>query len=106
MQTVHEQSRMETPSARFRPSHSQAPASENQVKKLKIREFISWSVCFAIVAGLTGLLKLLKVGVTAESITSTLFYISILALGWFVFRIVTLSRNPVQVKSSTLHELN
>ena len=106
MQTIPEQRRMDIQSTGFLPSYSQTPSSENQVNRLKISEFKSWLACFAIVAFLTGLLKFLKVGVTVEPITSMFFYISLLAVAYFLYRIVSLSRNPVQVKTGSLHELN
>jgi hypothetical protein len=106
MQTVREQAPVRLSNSGFQPAQSQFRISENQVNKLKIKEFISWSVCFAIVTILTGLLKYLKLGVTMESVTSALFYTSLLALAYFIYRIVSLSRNPVQVKNNSYHELN
>ena len=92
--------------ARFSSGFSQAPVSPNQEKRLKIREFISWSVCFAIVTALTGLLKFLKVGITMDTVTSILFYLSLAGLIYFVTRIILLSKNPVHLPSRNLHELN
>jgi len=85
---------------------SQAPVSPNQEKRLKIREFISWSICFAIISGLTGLLKFLKVGVTMDSVTSILFYLSLAGLVFFVTKIIMICKNPVDLNADNLHELN
>jgi hypothetical protein len=105
MQTVRGQKIIDISAAGFSvsPSQSQVP---NQAKRLRIREFISWSVCFAVVAGLTGLLMFLKVGVTMESVTSVLFYLSLAGLIYFVSKIILVSRIPVQMNTRTLHELN
>jgi hypothetical protein len=106
METVRGQRRAEIQSSGFTPSYSKTPVSENQVNHLKIREFISWLVCFTVIGCLTGIMKFLKLGITAESITSALFYISVLAVAYFTYRIISLSRNPVPLKSGKLHELN
>lgn len=106
MQTVREQSRLGLPDPGFKTTHSNAGFSENHINKLKIREFISWSVCFAIITLLTGLLKFLKVGVTMETVTSTLFYTSLITLVYFIYRIFSLSRHSVHVKHRDYHELN
>jgi hypothetical protein len=90
----------------FNSGFSQQPVPPIREKKLKIREFISWAACFAVISGLTGLLKYLKVGVTMDSITSSLFYLSLAGLIYFVTRIVRLSRTQVKIHSSNLHELN
>jgi len=106
MQTVREQSRTGLSTSVFNAGQSQAPVSENQAIRLKIKEFTSWSVCFAIITLLTGLLKYLRLGITMDSVTSILFYSSLLALAFFIYRIISLSRNPVQVKANNYHELN
>jgi len=106
MQTVREQTPVGLSTSGFKPVQSQFRVSQNQVNKLKIREFTSWSVCFAIITVLTGLLKYLRVGITMESVTSTLFYTSLLALAYFIYRIFSLSRNHPQVKANPYHELN
>lgn len=106
METVRRQRRAEIQPSGFTSSYSKTPVSENQVNHLKIREFISWLVCFAVIGCLTGIMKFLRLGITAESITSALFYISVLAVAYFTYRIISLSRNPVPLKSGKLHELN
>jgi hypothetical protein len=90
----------------FHPGLSQLPDSLNREKRLKIREFISWSACFAVIGGLTGLLKYLKIGITMDSVTSVLFYLSIAGLIYFITRIVMISKSRVQVHSNHLPELN
>jgi len=99
MQTVHKQNMI---SPGYNSSFSRIPDPANQAKRLKIREFISWSVCFATIAGLTGLMKILKVGVTMDTVTSGLFYLSLLGLIFFISKIISASKNPVQLKSSNL----
>ncbi|HET7003213.1 MAG TPA: hypothetical protein VFI33_17945 [Puia sp.] len=90
----------------FNAGFSQHPIPPVREKKLKIKEFISWAACFAVISGLTGLLKYLKVGITMDTITSSLFYLSLAGLIYFVTRIVMLSRSHVQVHPGNLHELN
>jgi hypothetical protein len=106
MQTLREQSRVGLSNSVFQASQSQSRATASPENRLKIKEFTSWSICFAIVGVLTGLLKYLKVGITMDSITSVLFYSSLSALAYFIYRIISLSRNPVQVKRNNYHELN
>ena len=90
----------------FNAGFSQQPISPIREKRLKIKEFISWAACFAVISGLTGLLKFLKVGVTMDSVTSALFYLSLAGLVYFITRIVRLSKSQVQIHSNNLHELN
>ena len=90
----------------FNAGFSQQPISPIREKTLKIKEFISWAACFAVVAGLTGLLKFLKVGITMDTVTSVLFYLSLGGLIYFITRIVMLSRKQVHIHSGNLHELN
>lgn len=106
MQTLREQGRVGPSNSGFQNGQSQPAVTVNPENRLKIKEFTSWSVCFAIVTALTGLLKYLKVGITMDSITSVLFYTSLLALIYFIYRIISLSRNHVQVKGNSYHELN
>jgi len=106
MDTVREQARMNIQSSGFIPNYSPSSTTENQSTRIKIRESISWLVSFALITFLTGLLKFLKIGVTVESITSALFYTSLFAVSYFIYRIVVLSRNTVQLKKENLHELN
>lgn len=72
------------------------PEPDHQVSanKLKIRESISWSICFAIVAGITGALLVYKIGVTMSLVTSILFFFSFLGFAAFVARTVRLHRPP------------
>ena len=90
----------------FNSGFSQQPVPPIKEKTLKIKEFISWAACFAVISGLTGLLKYLKVGVTMDTVTSVLFYLSLAGLVYFVTRIIVLSRTQVQIHANNLHELN
>jgi hypothetical protein len=108
MQTVREQGSRGMSPTQYRSYsiQTQTPVSENQVKHLKIIEFRSWSLCFSVIVLLTGLLKYFKLGITMETVTSLLFFSSLFGLVYFIYRIVTLSRSPVQLKSNQVHELN
>jgi hypothetical protein len=65
-------------------------ASDN---RLKVKEYISWSLCFAVVAGITGMLLIYKIGVTMSVITSILFYSSLLGFIGFTAKAI-LSAKP------------
>ena len=90
----------------FNAGFSQQPIPPIREKTLKIKEFISWAACFAVISGLTGLMKFLKVAITMDTVTSALFYLSTAGFIYFITRIIVLSRSHVQVHSSNLHELN
>jgi len=108
MQTVREQNGKGISVSGYRPyqNPTQTPVSVEQVKRLTISEFKSWSACFVVIALLTGLLKILKLAVTMETVTSILFYGSLAMLAFLIFRIRSLSGNPVPFKGDNLHELN
>ena len=94
-------------SIQFKSGFSRSPNSQSDEKRLKIREFTSWASCFAVISGLTGLIKFLQVGVTMDAVTSTLFYLSAAGLVYFVTRIIILlSKRPVQLHPGNQHELN
>jgi hypothetical protein len=112
MHTIRRQKTIDISPAGFRSSFDNQD-SINHANRLKIREFISWSVCFAVIMVITGLLKVLKIGITMDTVTSVLFYFSIAGLGWFIYKIFSLPKYPVQGNnnhdlgnSSVLHELN
>ena len=90
----------------FNAGFSQQTGSPIREKTLKIKEFISWATCFAVISGLTGLLKYLKVGITMDTVTSALFYLSLAGLIYFIARIIMLSKSRIQIHSNNLHELN
>ena len=90
----------------FNAGFSQQSVPPVREKSLKIKEFISWAACFAVIAGLTGLLKYLQVGITMDAVTSLLFYLSLAGFLYFIARIVILSRSRVQIHSGNRHELN
>jgi len=106
MQTVRSQEKIEITPAPITLANSKSPDSTDPSKKIRIREMISWAVCFGIVAGLTGLMKVLNVAVTMDAITSTLFYLSLAGLVYIIYRIISISRNPVQLNKHSWHELN
>ena len=59
-------------------------------RKLQIRDAVSWSVCFGVVAMLTGALLLYNIGVTMSTVTSLLFYFSLAGFIFFVARAILL----------------
>jgi hypothetical protein len=106
METIHGQKMVDNSVSSFIPSGSFDLSSSNRVKRLKFREFISWSVCFGVISFLTGLLKFLKIGVTMDSVTSVLFYLSLAGLFYFTYKVLSLSKNSVQRNSESFHGLN
>jgi hypothetical protein len=55
----------------------------------------------------------LKIGITMDTVTSVLFYFSIAGLGWFIYKIFSLPKYPVQGNNNhdlgntkALHGLN
>lgn len=106
MQTVREQQSIDISPVPHKSPMIPAPVSPDQVRKLKIREFISWSVCFAVITALTGLMKILQVGVTMDTVTSILFFLSLSGLIYFIYRIISFSRNPLPRSPHPRNELN
>ena len=107
MQSVPEQAkRVNISTPGLKSFISPVPDSNNDTKRLKIREFISWAVCFAVISVLTGLLMILKVGITMETITDSLFFLSLGGLIYFSYRILVLSKKPALFDPSVPHELN
>lgn len=106
MQTILGQKAVTISPSSFISGSSEVPASANQINRLKIREFISWGVCFGVVTLLTGLLKVLRVGITMEPVTSILFYLSIVGLAYFISKAIRLSRAAPLVQPSDLARMN
>lgn len=108
MQTTREQIRKTVSTADFRPSltPAQALVSENPEKRVKMNEYKSWSVCFSVIVLLTGLLKVLKLGVTMETLNSLLFYGSLGALAFMIYRVRSLSKGATPFKIKGQHDLN
>ncbi len=75
-------------------------------QKLKRREYVSWAISFAVISLLTGLLKFLKVGVTMDSVTSGLFYLSILGLVYFIYKIFSSPKRYAVQNHSGVDRLN
>lgn len=90
----------------FGTSVSNVPAPDPHSKRLKIRELFSWAACFGVIAGLTGMIKIMKIGITMDSVTSAMFYFSLLALAFCIYRIINLSRTSITLAGSQRHELN
>src|SRR5450432_1343934 len=106
METIHGQKLVDNSVSSFMPVGSFDLGSSNREKRLKSREFISWSVCFGVVSFLTGLLKFLKIGVTMDSVTTVLFYLSLAGLFYFTYRVLSLSKNPLHKNTGSFHRLN
>ena len=106
MQTIREGKVEDIHVSAFKSFVPSNPVLANPAKRLKQREYISWVVCFGIVSFLTGLLKFLKVGITMDSITSTLFYFSLVGLFYFLYKIFSLSKNKLSESSGSFHGLN
>ena len=107
MQTFNGLKTLNGSASAFQPAApSDAILINNHIKRLKIKEFISWSVCLAIITLITGLLKFLKIGVTMDSVTSGLFYLSLGGLTWLIYRIFKLSKNQPPANKTLKHELN
>lgn len=107
MQTLSGQKTRNGSTSTFQSSVSPDVVSmNNHTKQLKIKEFISWSVCLGILTVITGLLKFLKIGVTMDTVTSGLFYLSLGGLTWLIYRIYKLSKDQIQTNKVSGHELN
>jgi hypothetical protein len=106
MQTIREGKIEDIHISAFKSLASYNPSLANPEKRLKQREYISWSICFGIISFLTGLLKFLKVGVTMDSVTSILFYLSLVGVFYFVYKSFSLSKNNLRGNSNTFHGLN
>lgn len=72
-------------------SHQETAAALPE-KKLQIRDAISWSICFGIVALLTGALLFYNIGVTISTVTSLLFYGSLAGFLFFTGKAILLLR--------------
>lgn len=106
MQTIHGEKIQNIGLSAFNGIVSPAAVMANQAKKLKIREYISWSACFGVIFILTGLLKFLKVGVAMDMVTSAFFYLSILGLSCFVYKIISFPKSYVEKETADFHNLN
>jgi hypothetical protein len=88
-----------------------SPASLNSLpakpSKSSIRnENISWLICFGIVSILTGMLKFLKVGVTMDTVTSVFFYISLLGVFYFFYKLLSAPKISSRENTGSFHGLN
>jgi hypothetical protein len=95
----------------IRASAFKSPASLNSLpakptKSLIRNENISWLICFGIVSILTGMLKFLKVGITMDTITSVFFYISLIGVFYFFYKILSASKINPQKSAGSFHGLN
>ena len=106
MQTILEEKIEGSHISAFKSLASYNQSLVNPEKRQKLKEYISWSICFGIISFLTGLLKFLKVGVTMDSVTSIFFYFSLVGVSYFVYKSFSLSKSNLRGNSSTFHGLN
>jgi hypothetical protein len=107
MQTVSDNARrIDISSNNFPTTYPRIPDPIGQIRRLKISEFKSWSVCFGIISFLTGMLMYLKIGVTMETVTASLFFLSLGGTIYSVYKLILLVREPARLESQRNHELN
>jgi hypothetical protein len=107
MQTVREEAQViEISQNGFNSSFNGKTIGKDQAKRLKISEFKCWTASFAVISLLTGALIYLKVGVTMETITTSLFFLSLGGLIYSVYQLIHLSRTPRTYSHSNVHQLN
>jgi hypothetical protein len=106
MQTIKGEKKQNIDLSSFKAISSPSPVLRNQANKLKVREYISWSISFGVIFFLTGLLKFLNVGVTMDPVTKTLFYLSIVGLICSIYKIISVPRANIRHESSRFHNLN
>jgi hypothetical protein len=95
----------------IRASAFKSPASLNSfpakpAKSLIKNENIAWLICFGIVSFLTGMLKFLKVGVTMDTVTSVFFYISLIGVFYFLYKLFSAPKNNHRENTGPFHSLN
>lgn len=83
-----------------------APSGSASVKRLQIRESVSWLICFGIVAVITGTLLVYKIDVIMFIITSIMFYFSLAGLIFFIAKGIRLSRSQHVVVRNEAPHLN
>jgi hypothetical protein len=107
MQTVSNNARrIDTSPNSFPNSYPRIPDPIRQIRKLKISEFKSWTICFGIISFLTGMLMYLRVGVTMETVTASLFFLSLAGMIFYVYKLILLSREPARLESNSRNDLN
>lgn len=92
MESLPQEARVIDISQSGKATFTHSPSSGLPARKLQIRESVSWSICFAIVAGITGALLIYKIDVTMSQVTSILFYLSLAGLVFYVVRAIRLLR--------------
>jgi hypothetical protein len=107
MQTVHQESPVFDSSKKgFNSSSSAKPESKIQTKRLKISEFKSWALFCGVISLLTGALIYLKLGVTMETVTESIFFLSLGGLIYSIYQIVLLVKQPAPYDGNPVHGLN
>jgi hypothetical protein len=82
------------------------PTPSASTKRLQIRESVSWSICFAIVAAITGALLIYKIGVTMSVVTFIMFYFSLAGVAFFIAKLIRLYRSKDVIVRSESALLN
>ncbi len=82
------------------------PTASASTRRLQISESISWSICFAIVAAITGALLVYKIGVTMSVVTFIMFYFSLAGLAFFIAKLIRLHRSQDVILRSESASLN
>ncbi len=72
-------------------------------QKTKKRDAFSFSICFAIIAALTGAMLYARVAVTVSMFTSGLFYISLVGMVAFAARATLLARRTIIYQPEAPH---
>jgi hypothetical protein len=106
MHTIQEDKVHDSHFSALRSTNSPIPLPKDSDQKLKQREYISWTISFAVISLLTGLLKFLKLGVTMDSVTSGLFYLSVVGLVYFIYKIFSSPKKHAVQNLSSVHSLN
>jgi hypothetical protein len=107
MQTVRDNAkRIDKSPSGFPNSYPRIPDPTSQIRKLKISEFKSWTVCFGIISLLTGMLIYLKLGITMEPVTAILFFLSLTGMIFYISKLILFSRHPARLESNSRHDLN
>lgn len=106
MESLPQEARMIDISQPGKAMFTPPPISISPEKRVQFRDSISWLICFAIVAGITGALLIYKIGVTMSNVTSILFYFSLAGLVFFTVKAILLFRSRDGISHTKSPQLN
>jgi hypothetical protein len=106
MQILREEKTSETHASAFKSPASLNSFPSKPAKSLIKNENIAWLICFGIVSFLTGMLKFLKVGVTMDTVTSVFFYISLIGVFYFLYKLFSAPKRNHRENTGPFHSLN